>query len=124
MSDGHGHWRKADGTALPQFDGCVDYRPRRHALHEYAADPRLGLTRQSGTARLDMLYVPFDSFEPTVDGQHYTCLDDGKLYRYEAAGRQLHGGPASGRDGSSSTTLPYPETITGDHLMISRLSTI
>lgn len=49
----------------------------------------MDLTRASGTAKLKMLYVPFDSFEPTVDGQHYTCLEDGKLYRYQAEDRSF-----------------------------------
>ena len=58
---------------------------------------RLNLTRRSGTAKLRMLYVPFDSFEPTVDGQHYTCLEDGRLYRYQA------------EDGSFTADLPVDE---------------
>ncbi len=59
MSDGHGHWRKADGTALPQFDGCVDIDLAGTPFTNTLPIRRLGLTRQSGTARLNMLYVPF-----------------------------------------------------------------
>ncbi|MDX0975739.1 transcriptional regulator [Sinorhizobium medicae] len=89
LSDGHGNWRGADGTALPQFDGCIDIDLAGTPFTNTLPIRRLGLTRQSGTARLNMLYVPFDSFEPTVDGQLYTCLDDGRLYRYEAADRSF-----------------------------------
>ena len=34
-----------------------------------------------------MLYVPFDDFMPFRDAQRYTCLQAGRLYRYEAADR-------------------------------------
>jgi hypothetical protein len=42
-----------------------------------------------GPTRFRMVYIPFDTFRPTVDGQIYTCLEDGRLYRYEAADRSF-----------------------------------
>ncbi|WEX76965.1 putative glycolipid-binding domain-containing protein [Sinorhizobium numidicum] len=89
LSDGNGHWRKADGTPLPLFDGCIDIDLAGTPFTNTLPIRRLNLVRQSGTAKLKMLYVPFDSFEPTVDGQHYTCIDDGKLYHYEAEDRSF-----------------------------------
>ncbi len=88
-SDGRGHWRTPDGTPLPQFDSCIDIDLAGTPFTNTLPIRRLGLVRQSGTARLKMLYVPFDSFEPAVDGQHYTCLEDGRLYRYEADDRSF-----------------------------------
>jgi hypothetical protein len=89
LSDGGGHWRTAKGVALPHFDGCIDIDLAGTPFTNTLPIRRLSLTRASGTAKLKMLYVPFDSFEPTVDGQHYTCLEDGKLYRYEAEDRSF-----------------------------------
>lgn len=83
-SDGDGHWRTAEGTSLPRFDGCIDIDLAGTPFTNTLPIRRLKLDRRSGTAKLKMLYVPFDSFEPTVDGQHYTCLEDGRLYHYEA----------------------------------------
>lgn len=88
-SDQPGQWATARGVALPEFDGCVDIDLAGTPFTNTLPIRRLGLNRQSGTARLKMLYVPFDTFEPVVDGQHYTCLDDFKLYRYEAEDRSF-----------------------------------
>ncbi|MBP2237323.1 hypothetical protein J2Z31_003841 [Sinorhizobium kostiense] len=82
-SDGGGHWRTAEGTSLPQFDGCIDIDLSATPFTNTLPIRRLGLVRDAGTVKLKMLYVPFDSFEPTVDVQRYTCLEDGKLYRFE-----------------------------------------
>lgn len=88
-SDHPGQWATSGGTALPELDGCVDIDLAGTPFTNTLPIRRLGLTRQSGTARLKMLYVPFDTFEPVVDGQHYTCLDDFRLYRYEAEDRSF-----------------------------------
>ena len=36
-----------------------------------------------------MLSVRFDSFAPGRDGQRYTCLEESRLYRYEASDRSF-----------------------------------
>ncbi len=43
-----------------------------------------------------MLYVPFDTFEPSVERQRYTKLDE-RLFRFETA------------DGGFSADLPLDE---------------
>ncbi|OCP22134.1 MULTISPECIES: putative glycolipid-binding domain-containing protein [unclassified Ensifer] len=88
-SDGHGHWRTEAGIPLPLFDGCIDIDLAGTPFTNTLPIRRLGLDRKAGKARLKMLYVPFDTLEPVVDGQHYTCLDDGRLYRYEAEDRSF-----------------------------------
>ena len=45
-----------------------------------------GLSPDMGAIEFRMLYVPFATFEPTVDGQRYRCVRPG-LYRYEAIDR-------------------------------------
>jgi hypothetical protein len=97
LSDGHGHWRETNGTALSELDGCIDIDLSGTPFTNTLPIRRLNLVRQSGTAKLKMLYVPFDSFEPTVDVQHYTCLKDGRLYRFEE------------EDGSFTADLPVDE---------------
>ena len=56
-----------------------------------------------------MLYVPFDTFEPLRDSQHYTCLSEGmtndRLYRYEAADRSFSADLPLDEDG---LVLDYP----------------
>lgn len=89
LSDGEGRWRDEDGRPLPRFDGCIDIDLAGTPFTNTLPIRRLGLARQSGTARLTMLYVPFDTFEPVIDGQRYTCLVEDRLYRYEAEDRSF-----------------------------------
>ncbi|MCA1492428.1 putative glycolipid-binding domain-containing protein [Sinorhizobium alkalisoli] len=84
LSDGSGHWRTAEGAALPRFDGCIDVDLAGTPFTNTLPIRRLGLDSRFGTVTLRMLYVPFDTFEPSVDGQRYTCIEDGRLYRYAA----------------------------------------
>lgn len=89
LSDGEGRWRDEDGRPLPRFDGCIDIDLAGTPFTNTLPIRRLGLAPQSGTARLTMLYVPFDTFEPVTDGQRYTCLVEDRLYRYEAEDRSF-----------------------------------
>ena len=75
--------------ALPQFDGCVDIDLYGSPFTNSLPIRRLEMTPQDGTAKLSMLYIPFDTFEPVRDGQHYTCIVPGKLYRYAAEDRDF-----------------------------------
>ncbi len=88
-SDHPGEWMTAAGAALPEFDGCIDIDLAGTPFTNTLPIRRLGLDRNAGTVKLKMLYVPFDTFKPVVDGQHYTCLDDFRLYRYEAEDRSF-----------------------------------
>ncbi|MFD2236140.1 putative glycolipid-binding domain-containing protein [Aureimonas populi] len=87
--DGEGRWKSAEGTPLPALDGCVDIDLAGSPFTNTLPIRRLGLQPQDGTADLRMVYVPFDSFEPMVDGQRYTCLLPGQLYRYQATDRSF-----------------------------------
>jgi hypothetical protein len=51
-----------------------------------------------------MLYVPFATFEPAVDGQRYRCLKPG-LYRYEAVDRTFTANLTVDEDG---LVIDYP----------------
>ncbi|WP_275784934.1 putative glycolipid-binding domain-containing protein [Pararhizobium gei] len=88
-SDGRGHWTDEAGLPLPAFDGCIDIDLAGSPFTNTLPVRRLGLTPEDGTVKLSMLYVPFDTFEPCLDRQHYTCLTESKLYRYEADDRSF-----------------------------------
>ncbi|WP_420961356.1 putative glycolipid-binding domain-containing protein [Brucella sp. IR073] len=105
MSDGEGHWRTPAGEAQPQFDGCIDIDLSGTPFTNTLPIRRLSLTPQAGTAKLTMLYVPFDSFEPFRDGQHYTCLEQERLYRYETEDRSFTADLPVDEDG---LVLDYP----------------
>ncbi len=75
------------GDVLSGFDGCIDIDLAGTPFTNTLPIRRLGLTPESGTVQLDMLYVPFNSFRPLRDSQRYTCLKEDKLYRYAAADR-------------------------------------
>lgn len=88
VADGDGRWTNEAGERLPAFDGCIDVdlagTPFTNILPIRRLDWREGERRE-----LRMLYVPFDSFAPTVDGQIYTCLEPGRRFLYEAADRSF-----------------------------------
>jgi len=88
-SPAEGRWHTEAGSPLPEFDGCVDIDLSGTPFTNTLPVRRLDLTRAHGTVELDMLYVPFDSFQPCRDGQRYACLAEGRLYRYEAADRSF-----------------------------------
>jgi hypothetical protein len=92
-SDGRGHWR--DGKRRrPEFDGCIDIDLGGSPFTNTLPIRRLGLDVKHGPIEFSMLWFPFDTFEPFVDRQRYTCLRSGRLYRFEAV------------DGTFSARLP------------------
>lgn len=82
-----GRWHDNARRTLAALDGCIDI--------DLAGTPftntlpiRRGDWKQGESRTFSMLYVPFDTFEPRVDRQVYTCLND-RLFRYEAAERDF-----------------------------------
>ncbi|PZM07649.1 putative glycolipid-binding domain-containing protein [Rhizobium tubonense] len=104
-SDGNGHWRHADGRPLPDFDGCIDIDLAGTPFTNSLPIRRLDLTPGSAAAKLNMLYIPFDTFEPTRDAQRYSCLKQDALYRYEAEERSFTADLPVDEDG---LVLDYP----------------
>lgn len=84
-ADGEGHWWREDGVALPVFDGCVDIDLAGSPFTNTLPIRRLALAAGKRSPLLTMVYVPFDTFEPLVDGQFYTCIEPASRYLYEAA---------------------------------------
>ena len=109
VSPSEGSWRTPSGEPQPQFDGCIDIDLAGTPFTNTLPIRRLNLARASGTARLTMLYIPFDSFEPIRDGQHYTCLEDGRRYLYAAEDRTFTAELPVDEDG---IVLDYPTLFT------------
>ncbi|MEX0590540.1 MAG: putative glycolipid-binding domain-containing protein [Xanthobacteraceae bacterium] len=95
-SDGRGRWRDAK-RRRPEFDGCVDIDLAGSPFTNTLPIRRLGLDVRRGPVDFIMLWFPFDTFEPFVDGQRYTCLRSRRLYRFEAL------------DGSFAANLPVDQ---------------
>ncbi len=90
-----GHWLLPDGTERADLAGCLDIDLSATPFTNTLPVRRLG-DALSGAAELRMLYVPFDTFEPCVERQRYTKLDE-RLFRFETA------------DGGFSADLPLDE---------------
>ena len=95
MTRRDGAWHDRSGGHLPAFDACIDIdlsaTPFTNTLPIRRLAWELGEQR-----RIAMLFVPFDSFEPFVTEQIYTCLAP-RLFRFETA------------DGSFTAELPIDE---------------
>ena len=89
-------WFLGDGSELAALAGCVDIDLQGSPLTNTLPIRRLRLG-DGRSAEIDVAYVPFDTFQPVVFRQRYTCLKAGRLYRYENA------------DGSFSADLPVDE---------------
>ena len=101
-----GAWAFADGTAAPALGGCLDIdlsgTPFTNTLPIRRADLACGEARRPVTFR--MLFVPFDTLEPTVEAQHYTPLGP-RLFRFETAARSFRADLPVDEDG---LVLDYP----------------
>jgi hypothetical protein len=80
-----GNWRFAQGPAAPAFEGCIDIDLSGTPFTNTLPIRRAKLdTQESGRAvAFRMLYVPFDTLEPIIDGQRYTPLGSHR-FLYEA----------------------------------------
>lgn len=95
MTRRNGAWHDGERGHLAVFDGCIDIdlsaTPFTNTL------PIRRLAWEPGERRrIAMLFVPFDSFEPFVTEQVYTCLAP-RRFRFETA------------DGSFTAELPVDE---------------
>jgi hypothetical protein len=81
---GEGEWMDVEGTPQRSLKGCIDIDLEGSPYTNTLPIRRLGL--KPGESRdIGVVYVPFDSFVPRVERQRYTCLKDGRLFRYDAA---------------------------------------
>ncbi|MFE1602135.1 putative glycolipid-binding domain-containing protein [Methylobacterium sp. ID0610] len=112
IGDGAGRWTDGDGRPLPALDGCRDI--------DIAATPftnTLPIRRLRRDGRLDergaaeairVVYVPVPDLAPRAVDQRYTCLEPGRLYRYEGLFRGFAGDLPVDEDG---LVRDYPGTF-------------
>ncbi len=80
-SDGAGHWRHADGRAIPALDGCIDPDISMTPFTNTLPIRRLGLQiGEAAEIKVAYVLVPDLSLRPAP--QRYTRLAD-RLWRFE-----------------------------------------
>ena len=88
-SDGEGAWFFENGSAASEFSGALEIDLSGTPFTNTLAIRRMGEHKAGRSQRFKMLYVAFDTLEPKLDKQQYTCLVPFKKYRYEALGRDV-----------------------------------
>ncbi len=88
-SDGEGEWTDGEGWPIAHLDGCIDVDLAGSPFTNTLPIRRAALLADGDAAEFRMAYVPFDTFKPVVDGQRYRCLEQDRLYRYDAADRSF-----------------------------------
>lgn len=84
-SDGEGAWTDGDGWPIAHLDGAIDIDLAGSPFTNTLPIRRGVLAGGGAAAEFRMAYVPFDTFKPVIDGQIYRCLEQDRVYRYEAA---------------------------------------
>jgi uncharacterized protein len=80
--DANGRWT-LNGRAAPELDGAMEPDISVTPLTNCLPVRRLGLAAGQG-ADIDTVYVDVGSMRVFRDPQRYTCLEPGRLYRYES----------------------------------------
>lgn len=82
LSDGAGHWRHADGHAIPQLAGCVDTDVSMTPFTNTLAIRRLGL-KVGEAAEIKVAYIFVPDLTLRAAPQRYTRLAE-RLWRFES----------------------------------------
>ena len=80
--DGQGRWWR-DGRPEAALDGILEPDLSISPLTNSFPIRRLGLGRGEG-ADIRAAYVSFPDLEVSADPQRYTCVEPGRLYRYDS----------------------------------------
>ncbi len=106
-SDGEGNWQDSEGRPVEALQGCVDIDISATPFTNTLPIRRLGLAL--GEAReILVAYVAVPALAPEPVRQRYTCLEAGRLYRYEGLFRGYVGELPVDADGLA---LDYPGTF-------------
>jgi uncharacterized protein len=81
LSDGAGHWRRADGTKLPELDGCMDPDISMTPFTNTVAIRRLG-PRVGAAADIKVAYILVPELSVRAAPQRYTRLAE-RLWRFD-----------------------------------------
>jgi hypothetical protein len=111
-ADGEGRWHDGTGRPLPVLDGCIDVdisaTPFTNTLPIRRLRSTGSLEREGTASAIRVVYIPVPELTPRPAEQRYTCLDPGRLYRYEGLFRGFAGDLPVDADG---LVLDYPETF-------------
>jgi hypothetical protein len=81
LSDGAGHWRRPDGAALPELDGCLDPDISMTPFTNTVAIRRLG-ARIGAAADIKVAYILVPELSLRAAPQRYTHLSR-SLWRFD-----------------------------------------
>jgi hypothetical protein len=81
LSDGAGHWRRADGVTLPELDGCLDPDISMTPFTNTVAIRRLG-SKVGEAAEIKVAYVLVPELSLRAAPQRYTHLSQ-RLWRFD-----------------------------------------
>lgn len=81
LSDGAGHWRRIDGTALPELDGCLDPDISMTPFTNTVAIRRLG-AKVGEAVEIKVAYILVPELSLRAAPQRYTHLSP-ELWRFD-----------------------------------------
>jgi uncharacterized protein len=81
LSDGTGHWCRADGTGLPELDGCIDPDISMTPFTNTVAIRRLG-SKVGEATEIKVAYILVPELSLRAAPQRYTRLAD-RLWRFD-----------------------------------------
>ena len=112
-ADGCGNWLDlVSGLPLEHLSGCIDVdigvTPATNTLPIKRLDLSVGESREILAAYVPLPSQIEDGFIPTPAEQRYTCLEVGRLYRYEGLFRNF---TAELEIDGAGIVLDYPDTF-------------
>ena len=114
-SDGEGNWFNQDGSVLTRFTGAIDIDLSGTPFTNTLPIRRMAKHVPGNFQRFKMVYVAFDTLEPAIDKQQYTCIIPYRKYRYEALGRDF---AAELEVDENGVVLDYPDLFTREKITI------
>lgn len=108
-SDGEGNWYNPDGSSRSGVAGAIDIDLSGTPFTNTLPIRRLDKHQTGYSQRFKVLYVPFNTLQPRLDRQQYSCLKPYKTYRYEPLARDFS---AELEVDNNGIVLNYPELFT------------
>ena len=88
-ADGEGNWFNQNGANLAKFSGIIDIDFSATAFTNTLPIRRMTNHKPDHSQRFRMLYIPFDTFQPEIIKQQYSCLIPYQKYGYESHHRNF-----------------------------------
>ncbi len=111
-SDGDGNWFNLDGTGASAFSGAIEIDMTGTPFTNTLPIRRMKKHKPGYHQRYKILYIPFDTLQPRIDRQQYSCLIPYRKYRYEALGRDF---VVELEVDNNGLVVDYPELFTREN---------